>query len=212
MPAFRPPRAAPCACAQSSISANASFLRDARDRLDVGEPAVQVHDDDRARAWRHPLRERRGIDVQRRLVDVRIDGRRTGRADRRRGVAAGVRDRRDLVARADAERTERELERVGAVADRDARRGAAVRRELALERLDLGTEDVVAAIVDARDGGVELRAERRVVAREIVERDRHPMQPAAASAVRQAASQFERSGASASVTGCSARACGLQQK
>ena len=87
---------------------------------------------------------------------------------------------------------------------------AAVRGELALERLDLGPEDVPAAVVHARDRRVELGAQRRVVAREVVQRD-HARHPAASSARAHTASQSRKSGSKASGSATSVWLRGLQQ-
>jgi len=63
----------------------------------------------------------------------------------RRAIASGreERERRtdDLVARADAERIEREHERVGSVGDADRLLDAEILGRLALESLDLRSED-----------------------------------------------------------------------
>ena len=110
------------------------------------------------------------IDEQRRVVDVDVDAASRRRADGGRRVAAGVaRPSRPRRPAPMPSARKRQLQRVGAVGDRDARGGAAIGRELALEGLDLGTEDVLAAIQHARNRGVELRAQRRVMARKVVD-------------------------------------------
>ena len=176
---------------------DAALPRNGGERVHVGKAAVEVRHDHRARPWREAGAQRRGVHQQRRCVDLDVGRRRARRADRRRRVHAGIRRGRDLVARPDRERAQRELERIGAVADRHALARAAVRGELALERLDLGAEDVPAAVLNARDRRIELGAQRRVVAREVVQRD-HVRHPAASSARAHTASQSRKSAAKAS--------------
>ena len=158
---------------------DAALARDPAEAIDVGHAPVEMRDDDRARARRSAAASAAGSICSVDGVDLHVGGCRARRADRRRRVHAGVRHRRDRVARTDGERAQRELERIGAVADGDALGGADVRREFALEGLDFRPEDVPAASVDPRHRRFELRAQRRVMPREIVERD-HARQPAAA--------------------------------
>ena len=61
----------------------------------------------------------------------------------------------------DAERPQRDRDRVGAVADADHVADAEVVGELALERLHLGTEDERAALDDLADPGEDRLAQRR---------------------------------------------------
>ena len=77
-------------------------------------------------------------------VDVAEDRRRAGVDDRLGGRVEGERGHDDLVAGADAEGPQRDRQRVGAVGDADAVAGPEEVRELGLEGLDLGPEDVAA--------------------------------------------------------------------
>ena len=102
-------------------------------------------------------------------IDVGEHRPRAGHHDRQRRVRGRQRRGDDLVARTDAERAQRDRQRVGAGADADGVRRAAGCRELALERLELGTEHEPAALHDPGDRGSH---ERRVLARrERQERD-----------------------------------------
>src|SRR4029079_14220546 len=78
-----------------------------------------------------------------------------------------------LVAGADAERAQDQRQRVEAVAHTDAVADFAPVRELGLERLDLRTEDVAAALHDALCGSVALSLEFRVRGPEVQERNWH---------------------------------------
>ena len=190
---------------------DAALARDAGERVDVGNASIEMGDDHRARSRTEPRGERGRVHQQRRRVDLDVGGHRARGADRRRRVHPGIRRGRDLVARTDRERAQRELERIRAVADGDALGGPAVRREFALEGLDLRAEDVPAAIVDARNRRVELGAQRRVVARQIVQRD-HARQPALSSARAHTSFQSRKPGAKASGRRTSLLLRGLQQK
>ncbi len=158
-----------------------------------------------------PGGERHGLHQQRRLVDVDIGGHRARGADRGGRIHARVRGGDDLVLRADRERAQGKLERIGSVADRDALGRAAIRGELALERLDLGSENEPAAIADTGDRLVEEGAQRRVVPGQVVQRD-HGRQPAASSAPAHTSFQSRKSGANASGNATSPCVRGLQQK
>ena len=83
---------------------------------------------------------------ERRRVDVAEDGRRAGRRDRLRARVERERRDDDLVARPDADRPQRDRDRLGAVRDADDVLDAEPRGELALERLDLRAEDVAAVV------------------------------------------------------------------
>ena len=88
------------------------------------------------------------------------------------GVAKNVNDGADhLVAGADPHRLEREHERVGAVGDADRVRDAEIRGRLALERLDLGTEDEAARLEHLGEALLQLGDERRILRLDVDERD-----------------------------------------
>ena len=100
-------------------------------------------------------------------------GHRAGRRDRLgRGPERERRDD-DLVARPDAQRAQRDRERLGAVGDADRVPRADVGGELGLERLDLGPEDEVPAVEHAMDRGADVGAQRRLRGGRVEERDRH---------------------------------------
>ena len=133
------------------------------ERLDVrhrGDVAEQVDDDDclcpgRQGRPHRLLRHAEGLGV-----DVAEDG---PRARRRNRLDAGIEGERrddDLVAGADAERAQRDGERVSAVGHADCVAGAAVGGELLLEGADLGAEDEHPGVHDASDGSVDLGAQR----------------------------------------------------
>ena len=98
---------------------------------------------------------------------------------RDRPGAGEERERRDdhLVARPDAESAERDRDRLGSVGDPDRLAHAEVGGELALERLDLGTEDEAAAVENPRDSGRDLLAQRRERLLRRKERYCHPRGP-----------------------------------
>ena len=73
-----------------------------------------------------------------------------------------MRDRRHLVAGADAERAQRDLQRIGAVGDADAVADADELRELLLEVLHLRSENVPAARQHLGDGGIDLGLVREI--------------------------------------------------
>jgi hypothetical protein len=81
-------------------------------------------------------------------VDVAEDG---GRAEGHHGLGGGEEGERGdhhLVARADAQRAETDLQRVGPIGEPDAVLSTDEAGELGLERLDLRAEDVAAALED----------------------------------------------------------------
>ena len=87
-------------------------------------------------------------------------------------VALSVNDDRDhLVARADAERAQRQVERGGAAAQRDALVALAVGRVLLLERLDLRAAHEPAGVDDAAQRLVQLGAHGVVLASQVDHRD-----------------------------------------
>ena len=94
---------------------------------------------------------------------------RPGVQDRERREGGRDRGRDHLVARPDPTRTEREVQRVGAVGDRDGLARAERLRQLALERLALGTEHEPARVEDARERRVELGTQLRHAGAEIDE-------------------------------------------
>ena len=105
----------PNACAASSISGRPS-ARSARDRR---RPAEEMDRHDRLRLLGDHGLDLARVEVQRRRVDVGEDRRGAAARDRLGGREERERRADHLVAGADAERVEREHERVGAVGDAD---------------------------------------------------------------------------------------------
>ena len=116
-----------------------------------------------------------GGDAERLRVDVAEHGPRAGVRDRLGGGVERERRDDDVVAGADAERAQRERDRVRAVGDADRVPGAQVVRELALERGDLGAEDVDAGVEQLGELGVDPVAQRRERRRGVEERDGHAL-------------------------------------
>src|SRR6185295_12792955 len=75
------------------------------------------------------------------------------------------------IARADARGQQRQMQRAGAGVDGDAVQRALVRRELLLERLDLGAEDELAGLEHPRDGGGDVCLDGVVLSFQIDERN-----------------------------------------
>ena len=91
-------------------------------------------------------------------------------------IAKPRRDRRvgrdeDLIAATDADRLERQLQRLESVGNPHRCCLAAVLRELALEQLDLWAPEVPAGADDARERCLELAGQLRVYFPEVEERD-----------------------------------------
>ena len=89
-------------------------------------------------------------------LDVDQHRHRAGPLDRGDGRDRGVRYREDQVAGADAAGAQRQFDRVGAAADADRVRRPEPGAKAGLERLDLATENVLAAGEHARYRGIDL--------------------------------------------------------
>src|SRR5207245_6315296 len=87
------------------------------------------------------------------------------------GGDEGKRRREHLVAAPDAERGERQAQRVGAGADADGVPRAAHLRQLGLQRAALAAEHELASVEHALGGGHQLAPERGVLPSEVEERD-----------------------------------------
>ena len=148
------------------------------DGAHVDRLAVQVHGHDADRARR---RLAAGVDgVQRvAVVDVDEDGRGVGEADGLDGRERGVRGHEDLVAGLHAERAQREPQRRRGRIRQHAVTHAHVASQLRLERLALGTQNVLARV----DGG-QHRLLELVVDRWARQRDRTHDLPAAGAEAR----------------------------
>jgi hypothetical protein len=147
------------------------------ERLDLGDRrdvAEQVHGDHGLRARRQRGLDGLGGHAPRVRGDVAEDGRRTGVRDRLRGGVEREGGDDDLVARPDAERAQREHERVGPVGDAGGVAGAEVGGELLLEGLDLGPEDERAAVDHLGDLRVDRGAQRGERRLRVEQRDGHP--------------------------------------
>jgi hypothetical protein len=149
-------------------------IGDRAQRRHVRRLAVEVDRDDRpgARADR-VLDELRG-DVPGHRVDIDRDGRRPRLRDAEPGGDERVARDDDLVAGADPEAAQQQVQRVEAAADADAVRDAAQRRELVLEGVDLVAEDEATGAHDAVPGRVELVAKLVVGGREVEEGNHGP--------------------------------------
>ena len=139
---------------------------DLRHRSDVAE---QVDDHHRLRARRQRRAHGLGGDAERLGVDVAEHRARAGRRDRLGGRVERERRDHDLVAGADAERAQRERQRVGPVRDADRVAGADIGGELVLERLTSGPRmKLLASIIAAsfasispRSGATGVRVSKR---------------------------------------------------
>ena len=162
VPTRRPPTRAPWACAQSSTTRRPDRARDLDERRHVDGRAHEVDGDHATRAGGDRRLER----VRRQQVRARIDVDQP-RGGTREADALGRGDERvrwddDLVARADAERPQREHDRLGARRDADGVAGLAVLGELGLERLELGAHGEGARVRDAADDLEQLLEQRGV--------------------------------------------------
>ena len=126
--------------------------------------------------------DRGRVDVERDRIDVDEPRRRADARDAAGGREERERRRDDLVAGTDAERHQRDEQRVGARRQADGVRDAEVGRHLALERLDLGAADEPLAVGDPRHRGEDFVADRPVLRLQIQERDGHRQRPASSSA------------------------------
>ena len=121
------------ACAQSSMTMRSCAAGERDERIHVDGPAAQVDGDDGAGAVGEDRADRLGGEVAAVAVDVGDDRRRAHGDHGARGRDEGARGHDDLVARADAERAQRELEREGAVGQGDRVRAADALGVLGLE-------------------------------------------------------------------------------
>ena len=133
--------------------------------------AVEVDDEDGARARGGAARDLSGVEAVRARIDV-AEHWHCARGDRcRHGWHPCIGWYQHLVAGLDAQCSQRDRDRVGARADTD---GAHVVRvvggEAALELLELGPHQKAAAVQHARDRGVELGADRVHARLELIER------------------------------------------
>src|SRR6185312_16210511 len=104
-------------------------------------------------------------------IDVDEHRARAGVADRRDGGDEGERHGDHFVAVADAGGEQREMQGAGAGVHGDAVIGGVERGELALEQLDFLAEDVLAAVEDLVNRGVDIRLNGAVLGFQIEERN-----------------------------------------
>ena len=130
------------------------------ERVEVGRLAVEVHGEDRLRPLGDRLGDAGRVDVQRVVLHVDEDRRRAGVDDHVRGRRPGDRGRDHLVAGADAEGDEREVQRGRAGGEREHVLGLEVlgRAPLELGRGGPGREP--AGAQRRGDGGDLLLADR----------------------------------------------------
>ena len=156
---------APIDCAASSSTGTSTSGIGARRPNRLTGRTARVRERDGGRGGR-------GVEVGRDRVDVGEHRARAQPGDGAGGGEEGERRGDDLVARAHAQSHERDHQRVGARRDADRAGRAGCRRELALERLDLGAADEAAGVDHAGPGGVEGGAELGVLGGEVA----HPEQ------------------------------------
>ena len=136
---------------------------DGADLVHVGGLAVQAHRHDGAGAIGDRRIEQRRVHVG--GVGLDVDEHRLG-ADQRDDFGGGDESERrghDFIAGPDAERHERDHQRVGAARDRDAVAAVGVGGEALLELAHLGTEDVLAVIEHGLDARIDVAAQRPVL-------------------------------------------------
>src|SRR3954453_16624680 len=97
-------------------------------------------------------------------IDIDDTGTRAHRGHGLRGCDERVRRYDDLVAGTDAERPQRELQRLSPRTDADGVVGPAVRGEVGLEPLDVAAENERAALGHRADGLEQLLEQRGIVA------------------------------------------------
>jgi len=137
-----------------------------------GRPAEEVNREDRLRALGDPGGDILGLEVHRRRVDIREDGRRSAPGDCLCRRVERERRTDHLVPSADSERVEHEHERIGTVGHADRVADAEIVGRLALERGDIGPENELAALEHAVDRLADTRQERGVLSFYVNERDR----------------------------------------
>ena len=149
----------------------ARVLGNRREARQLRDAAVEVDGQDGPRPLGHDGLDRVGVQHERRLVHVGEDGRGAEERDGLGGRKERERARHDLVARADAERAERDHERVRARVEADRVADAEKLSRLALERLDLRPADEHARARHALERGRHFGPERVVLRREVENRD-----------------------------------------
>ena len=147
--------------------------RDRQDGVQIDRLAVEMHRDDGARPRIDRCREGHRVDGVGGRIHVDEDRPRADRGNRQDRRDEGVGRGDDLVARAYAERTQRQLECGKACADANRMARPDEGGVLRLEALDRGAQDEVAARDDVSNRSVHVAADRRVLRAEIDERHMH---------------------------------------
>ena len=111
---------------------------DRRQRRQIARHPELMHREDGFRLRRERRFDERGVDVERRRIDVNEDRRRSAVADGVRRGNERMADGDDLIAEADTERGERDVKRRRAARHRAGMRRADGLGEFAFERRDLG--------------------------------------------------------------------------
>ena len=150
---------------------NAGTRGNVDNRRHVGALAEQVHRQDRFRLRRESGRDGSGVDIERGGIDVDKHRTRSHPGDRAGRREERKRSRHDLVARTDVQGHQGGKERIRARRNANGVRDSKKRFELALEGFNLGTEDEVLRIADARDRVEHALAERRELCLEVDQRD-----------------------------------------
>ena len=148
-------------------------LADLRERPHRGRVAEQVHRHDRARARRDRGLHGGGIEVERLVLDVGEHGHRTDRGDRLGRCVERERRADDLIAGLDAQRAQRDQQRVRAVADADPVRHAQMLGERALDLGDPRAEDEAARLDHLGDRAGDLLAHLGVLRMRVHQGDGH---------------------------------------
>ncbi len=170
LPSGRDLYVAPMACAASSTIGTPARDAASEQRIHVGALSEQMNRNDRFRSRRDGGDGLRGVDVERRLIDVDEHRPRAQTGDGAGGREKRVGRRDDLVARLDVERHERQQQRVGAGRDGDRVADAEHQGQLAFERGDLGAHDEALAVADPFDRGENLGAKRAVLRMKVQQR------------------------------------------
>ncbi len=113
------------------------------ERVIIGTLAEQVDRDDRAGPVGNRSANRRGIDIEAHRIDIDQNRRRAKQRDHFGGGDIAERRRDHLVAAPDAERHQRQLQRVRTVRDANAMPDTRTRGERGFELGHFGTENIL---------------------------------------------------------------------
>jgi len=140
-------------------------------RVHVDGLAVEVDGKQRPGAWRDAFRNARDVHVEGDGIDINEDGCRAAVGDGKDGGDVGVGDGNDLIAGTDAAGQQRQMQRLGAVGDAQAVRGATVGGEFLLECAYLRPQRVATGGQHGSDGGCYLILDLLILARDVLGRD-----------------------------------------